>query len=212
MKEQMDEIYTRLSPDKIPWNNDVPPAALVELIESGTVTPCQAVDLGCGLGNCAIYLSKQGFSVTGIDISPVAIRLARGNARAAGVRCSFIATDLVDDTKLVAKLRGSFAFAYDWELLHHLFPTQREKYVQNVHELLEKDGNYLSVCFSEQDPQFGGIGNIRETSIGTRLYFSSEAELRALFSAWFTIMELKTIEIEGKTAPHIVIYAFMKKT
>jgi len=193
MKEQMDDFYTQLSPDQIPWENEVPLAALVELVESGLVSPCRAVDLGCGPGNFAIYLAKQGFDVTGIDISSAAIQQARRNARAASVRCSFIAADLVTNSDVVAKFRDNIAFAHDWEILHHYFPEQREQYVQNVHALLKADGKYLSACFNEQDLQFGGVGKIRETSIGTRLYFSSEDEMRALFSPWFTIMDLKTV-------------------
>jgi SAM-dependent methyltransferase len=106
---------------------------------------------------------------------------------------------------------GTFDFAYDWELLHHIFPEQRRKYVENVAGLLNPKGHYLSVCFSERDPQFGGSGKYRETPLGTVLYFSSEVELRDLFEPFFHINELKTIQVSGKIAPHLAIYAFMQK-
>lgn len=176
--------------------------------KNGKVRPCKAVDLGCGIGNYSVYLAGKGFNVTGVDISPTAIKIAEENSKKRGVKCDFIVADLLGDLKGVS---GTFDFAYDWELLHHIFPEQREKYVENVHGKLKPKGTYLSICFSEKNPQFGGSGKYRETPLGTLLYFSSEEELRDLFEPYFHIDVLKTIQISGKYAPHIAIYAFMEK-
>ena len=73
----MDKIYRDLPLEDIPWNLEIPPDALTQLVESGKVKPCKTVDLGCGTGNYAIYLASVGFDVTGIDISPTAIRIAK---------------------------------------------------------------------------------------------------------------------------------------
>ena len=204
----MDEIYRNRALGEIPWIVEKPPTVLVDLIESGVIRPCKAVDLGCGTGNYAIYLAGRGFRVTGVDISPTAISIARENAKSKGARCDFIAADVLGDLQEVG---GTFDFAYDWELLHHIFPEQRAKYVENVSRLLNPNGRYLSVCFSEKNPQFGGSGKYRETPLGTVLYFSSETELRDLFERYFQISELKTIQISGKAAPHLAVYALMEK-
>jgi len=197
-----------MSPGEIPWNIETPPIALVELVESGKVTPCKTIDLGCGAGNYAIYLSTLGFDVTGVDSSQAAIEIARENAKTKGVNCHFIVADVLGSLNEVT---DTYDFAYDWELLHHIYPEEREKYIENVNRILKPGGKYLSVCFSENDHQFGGGGKIRETRLGTILYFSSEEEMRELFELYFNITELKTIEISGKSAPHLVIYAFTKK-
>ncbi len=96
-------------------------------------------------------------------------------------------------------------------VLHHIFPSDREKYIINVHNLLRPDGQYFSVCFSEDSPQFGGEGKYRTTPLDTELYFSSESEMESLFKPLFKIEELKTIEVEGKFSPHKAIYAFLRK-
>ncbi len=62
----VDKIYRNVPLDKIPWNSETPPYALVELVQSGKVRPCKTLDLGCGAGNYAIYLSEQGFEVSGV--------------------------------------------------------------------------------------------------------------------------------------------------
>ena len=204
----LDEIYRTIPLRDIPWNNEQPPEVLVDLVESRTITPGRTVDFGCGAGNNSVYLARQGFTVTGIDLSPTAIALARENARRQGVECRFVAADVTGD---LPEFQGTFDFAFEWELLHHLFPEQRARYVPNVWASLRPGGRYLSLCFSEQDRQFGGKGKIRKTTIGTVLYFSSEAELRDLFSPRFKILDLRTISVRAKRGSHLAVCALMEK-
>ena len=207
LREQMEQIYRDMPLDNIPWNMTDPPAMLVETIEAGRIKPCKAVDLGCGIGNYAVWLAKQGFDVTGIDISEHAIEHARDLAIRMGISCSFEAADLLGDLK---KFRERFDFAYDWEVLHHIFPEDRESYLNNVHSMLRPNGMYFSICFSEKDSDFGGKGKYRKTPLGTTLYFSSEDELMDLFDPLFHICELNTVEVAGKYKPHQVNLAWLR--
>jgi hypothetical protein len=109
------------------------------------------------------------------------------------------------------EVSGIFDFAYDWEFLHHIFPEDRETYIRNVHKITNPGATYFSVCFSEDDPQFGGSGKYRKTRIGTTLYFSSESELKDLVSPYFRIRELKTIEVGGKFGSHVAIYLLAER-
>ena len=204
----IDEIYRTMPLDRIPWNSEMPPDALVELVRSGKVRPCRAIDLGCGAGNYAIWLARMGFEVTGVDSSPAAIRIAREKAERLGITCRFVIADLLGD---LHEIEERFDFGYDWELLHHIMPEDRAIFAKNVYSLLNPGATYLSVCFSEEDLQFGGTGKIRTTPIGTVLYFSSETEIRELFSPYFIIHELKTITVTGKYGPHRAIYALSKR-
>lgn len=204
----LDKIYRQTPVDRLPWVIEQPPEQLVELIDTAMVQPCKAIDFGCGTGNYATYLAGRGFDVTGVDISPTAIRFANENAKKAGVDCIFVAADVLGS---LDEIGGHFGFAYDWELLHHIFPPQRPKYVANVHRKLHPGGRYLSLCFSEKNAQFGGKGKYRDTPLGTRLYFSSENELRNLFEPYFDIKDLRTIQVRGKYAPHHAVYVLMKK-
>jgi SAM-dependent methyltransferase len=203
----MDEIYRNMAPEKIPWICTEPPKILVELVETGVIQPCRTVDFGCGIGNSSIYLAGKGFDVTGVDFSPTAIGIARENANKRGIECNFIAADVLGNLDDVV---GTFDFAYDWELLHHIYPEQRETYIKNLRRKLNPNGRYLSLCFSEKSPQFGGKGKYRKTPLGTCLYFSSENELKELFTPYFYISELKVIEISGKNGSHLAVYAFMR--
>jgi SAM-dependent methyltransferase len=205
---EIDEIYQKTPLERIPWNVETPPAELVALVDSRAVTPCRAIDLGCGAGNYAVYLASRGFDVTGVDSAPTAIERAKENVRKKGVVCTFLVANVLGDLENVT---GTFDFAYDWELLHHIFPEQRERYVANVHGLLNPKGRYLSLCFNENDPAFGGAGKYRRTPLGTVLYFSSLVELRALFDPCFMILDLRTVEIHSKSASHLANYCFMER-
>lgn len=204
----MEKIYSTISPENIPWNIETPPDILQNIVKTEKVKPCKVIELGCGTGNYVIYLSASGFIATGVDISKTAIEMAKNSAVKRKVQCNFIVADVLSE---MTEVQDTFDFAYDWELLHHIFPQDREKYMKNVYRLLNPGGQYLSVCFSEKSPQFGGVGKYRKTPLDTILYFSSESEMVSLFIKYFEIEELKTIDIKGKFAPHKAIYAFLKK-
>jgi 2-polyprenyl-3-methyl-5-hydroxy-6-metoxy-1,4-benzoquinol methylase len=55
-----------------------------------------ALDLACGRGRASVWLALRGMDVLAVDVSPVAIDLARGLARLSGVsdRCRFVVHDL----------------------------------------------------------------------------------------------------------------------
>lgn len=52
------------------------------------------LDVGCGVGRHSIALAQMGYSVTGVDISPEYLRVAKKAAKKAGVAVNFIAADM----------------------------------------------------------------------------------------------------------------------
>lgn len=59
------------------------------------LAPRRVLDLACGQGRNAVWLALQGHTVTGVDISDVAIEQARTVAANAGVEVELIADDLL---------------------------------------------------------------------------------------------------------------------
>jgi 2-polyprenyl-3-methyl-5-hydroxy-6-metoxy-1,4-benzoquinol methylase len=205
IKNQMEKIYTEKTLEEIPWNLENPPQLLIDLVESGWIEPCEAIDLGCGAGNYSVWLASKGFNVTGIDISQKAIDIAMAKASQKNINCRFIAVDLLTGMSEMKDFKKSFDFAFDWEVLHHIFPEYRKKYIQNVSQTLKVGGKYLSVCFSEKNKSFDRQGKYFKTPIGTELYFSSEEEIYDLFKEMFIVDDISTIEIMGKYGPHQVV-------
>lgn len=71
-----------------------PDPTLVEAC--GGMTPGRALDLGSGDGRNAVWLAQQGWRVTAVDFSSVAIERAAGRAATAGVVIDWRRQDLLE--------------------------------------------------------------------------------------------------------------------
>lgn len=204
LQKQMDKIYSENSWNDVPWNFKRLPETIRNYIEGGIIKPCKALDVGCGVGNYSNWLAENGFEVTGIDFSKNAIKIAKEKYHES--KLVFVQGDIFDQSLFEGE---KFDFIFDWQVLHHIFPEDRDKYAERIWQLLSKNGVYISVCFSEESPQFGGKGKYRKTFFDTELYFSSEDEIKKLFEKYFNIKELKTLEIPGKKFSHKDIFILM---
>lgn len=84
-------------------------AAIVTGLEPGT-----ALDVGSGEGGDVVWLAEQGWSATGVDVSPTAVRRATQHAAERGVQARFIVGDGA------ASVEGEFdlvlaSFLHSWE-------------------------------------------------------------------------------------------------
>ena len=143
--------YDRMYRSGAPWESG-PRGALVELCESGRVTPgaiggALAVDLGCGSGADSIYLAQQGFSVTGVDFSHVAISKAQAAATDAGVveGLEFVVADLLtlpDD-----QVSGPFDLLFDGGTIDDFPPAVRPQIAETVTNLARSGAVFVMWCF-----------------------------------------------------------------
>lgn len=126
----IDTVYRLGRP---PWDTP-PPAELKDVIEGpGALTPGHALDTGCGSGANVIYLATHGWRATGVDFSPVAIRIARDAARAVP-NAHFIEGDATKLTQLgIAK---PIDLAIDMGGYHSLPHDAKPLYVDQLSALL----------------------------------------------------------------------------
>jgi SAM-dependent methyltransferase len=149
---------------------------LAELLESGRIVPGRAIDLGCGTGVDAIYLTKNGFDVTGVDRSPTAIKIARDNAKAAGVKVTFVEDDLTN----LRHVGGTFDLLVDYGALNDLNQEARNLYMQNVLPLAHQGSRFLLFGFEKALPpdeverRFGDHFTIETIAGETESGFSRE--------------------------------------
>ena len=68
--------------------SSAPSTLLVEAVRG--LNPGTALDAGMGQGRNAVYLAREGWEVTGFDISSEALAVARSNAEKAGVRMNAV--------------------------------------------------------------------------------------------------------------------------
>jgi cyclopropane fatty-acyl-phospholipid synthase-like methyltransferase len=72
------------------------PEALVPHLTKGQT----CLDIGCDKGNASMFLARQGFDVTGIDINPKAIEIASDGAKGLEGGPHFQVADVLEDHRL----------------------------------------------------------------------------------------------------------------
>jgi 2-polyprenyl-3-methyl-5-hydroxy-6-metoxy-1,4-benzoquinol methylase len=77
-----------------PWDTGEVPAELSALVEGETaLAPERALDIGCGTGTHSLYLARNGWQVTGIEVVEQPLRRARARSAAEGVTVDWIRAD-----------------------------------------------------------------------------------------------------------------------
>jgi SAM-dependent methyltransferase len=113
------------------WERSVPPSDLVELVEGSSPSPPgRALDLGCGTGTDSVYLAEHGWDVTGVDMVPKALTIARRRAAAAGVSPRFVAGDVTRLAEL--EVGAGYSLILDFGCFHTLPEDRRDSYVESV--------------------------------------------------------------------------------
>ena len=118
------------------WHLSEPSPELREALADGWMwPPGPVVDLGCGLGVEARYLSDIGFLSVGVDASASAIRQARrGRSRA-----HFLQADV---THLPFR-DGSVHYLVDRGCFHYFEPGERTAYEKEARRVLTHGGRLL---------------------------------------------------------------------
>jgi SAM-dependent methyltransferase len=154
-----------LPPTGIPWDIRQAQPRLMELEALGGFSG-EVLDIGCGLGDNAIFLASRGYSVTALDGSPAAIELASARAAEAGVNVTFAVADATNLTGY----DGRFDTVVDSALYHCLDDDGRRAYAAGLHRATRPGARWHLSCFSDGNVNgvlapMGSVpeDNIRET-------------------------------------------------
>ncbi|MFC6976915.1 class I SAM-dependent methyltransferase [Halomicroarcula sp. GCM10025709] len=149
------------------WDIGRPQRPFVALVEAGYVRS-PVLDLGCGTGELALFLARQGYDVLGIDLSQLAITQAREKARWRRIPAQFLVLDALG----LWRLRDaglSFRTAVDSAMLHVLGDRERDRLVDELSGVVRRGGYY---CV---------LGDARQ--VGRSSYGITPAELRDRFES-----------------------------
>jgi len=130
------------------WERRTPPSDLIDLIEGpNPLSPGGALDLGCGTGTDSIYLTQHGWDVTGVDMVPEALAIARRRAAAAGVEVRFTPGDVTRPRDLI-QVQGQFDLLFDFGCFHTLPADQRAAYVDSLSAMAPPGTTFLLYGFA----------------------------------------------------------------
>jgi SAM-dependent methyltransferase len=97
----------------------------------------RVLDLGCGLGNDAARFAQGGALVTGVDIAPRAVELARTNFAQRGLPGTF----LEGNGEALELPAASFDLVYCHTVLH--FTPEPARMVREIHRVLAPGGQAI---------------------------------------------------------------------
>jgi methyl halide transferase len=132
----------------LPWDIKRPDSNLVESVKKFEIKPGKGLDVGCGTGDNVIWLTRQGFKMTGIDLSKTAIEQAKLKIKNEGVLADLYTLDFLQE-----KVPGNpFSFVFDRGCFH-TFDSDEERsvYARNVHQLLAENGLWLTLAGNYDD-------------------------------------------------------------
>jgi SAM-dependent methyltransferase len=163
-----------------PWDTGVPSTELQRVVPAENVAPCRALELGCGTGTNAVWLAQQGFDVTALDLSPLAIERARKRAAEAGVRVEFLAADLLQPLTL----QSSFGFVFDRGCYHAVRRIDARPYFENVERVAGHGALGLVLTGNAREPGQPGPPVV------------TEEEIRAEWGRGFEVLELREFRFD----------------
>ncbi len=153
MSKSEEERYKELyKAGTTPWDIGRPDFNLIDIVAERQIQKCKALDIGCGSGMNSVWLAQKGFTVTGVDVSEIALRNAKENSSKAGVDCTFLLIDF-----LKQEVPGKpFGLVFDRGCFHSFDSDEvRKNFSERVADHLEKGGLWLSIIGSADEPPRG---------------------------------------------------------
>jgi len=174
-----DEHYKSGNP---PWETGQPSAELRRVVAEQRIQPGAAIDLGCGSGINSIWLTQQGFDVTGVDASELAIEQARRRAAAAGARVKFVVADLAK----FPEGYGTYPFFFDRGCYHAVRRDDAQGYLRTLAKITAPGSVGLVLTGNAKEPSPEGQGPP----------VVSEEEIRAELGSLFEIVRLSEFRFD----------------
>lgn len=176
-----------LRPDPPPWAAwDVgrPQRAIYDLEAAGELAG-EVLDVGCGIGEHALFFAARGHAACGVDPSAPAIAKAQRRARERKLPVAFVVGELLQ----LERLGRRFDCAVDAGSLHRVELAERPAYARSLGAVVAPRGRLFVLCFGDHERGRGGPRRV------------SQAELRATFAEGWRVDSILSTRIESHIYP-----------
>ncbi len=141
---------------------------ILELTGAGKTS--RVLSIGCGIGDTELLLAPQVAELTGVDLSPSAIRQANADAERLGIRNAHF----LEGTAVVAQ--GPFDVVFAIFLLHHLSDHALAEFTSHIASILTSGGVFYSLDPSRHRAS-GAVGRLLIPSLMKKYQTEDEREL-----------------------------------
>ena len=191
------------------WERPEPPVidAVPLLRKRGVRT---VLDVGCGVGRHALYLSEQGFDVIALDASRTGLNAARQAAATSAATVEFLEGSFID----LPLPDRSVDFVLAWNVIYHGDRAVVQQALAEIVRTLTPNGLFQGTFLSKRHWRYGRGREIRpgtfvvdEEDEKSHPHFYCDAhEVMALIHA-FDLFRLEDREQKGAGDYHIEILA-----
>lgn len=164
-----------------PWETGQPSSELRRVLAEACIRPCRALELGCGTGASAVWLVQQGFDVTALDVSALAIDRARQRTNKAGVRVKFLVADVLNPP---GELVSPFDFFFDRGCYHVVRRGDVTAYLDTLRLLTHPGTLGLVLTGNAREPHEPGPPVV------------TEEQMRAELGKLFDIVQLREFRFD----------------
>jgi ubiquinone/menaquinone biosynthesis C-methylase UbiE len=169
-----------------PWESGRPSRELMRIVREQPIAPGRVLEPGCGTGVNAVWLAEQGFQVTAVDCSALAIEQATERATKAGVTIRFEVRNVCDLTAP----DGPYPFVFDRGCFHTVRRTERERYLRMLERVTGPGSLFLLLAGNANEPRTSGPPGL------------SEADLRTDLEPQFEFLSLTEFRFEDVDGPN----------
>ena len=164
------------------WDTGHPAPPLVDMVEDTPPPRGRVAVPGCGRGHDARFLARHGYTVTGFDFAPVAIRAARTLARLERIEVTFEQRDVFG---LAPDYTDAFDGVWEYTCYCAIDPGRRDDYVRAMADILKPGGWFLACFFPLQSASAGPPFPFSPDEVRRRLtpFFRIEREFAPTRSA-----------------------------
>lgn len=132
-----------------PWDGHPLAQSVRDLVEgtpnAAALPAGSALEVGCGTGDCSIYLAQHGWKVTAVDFVAKPLERARAKAHAAGAAVDFVQADVTQLSR--TGIGANFELIVDNGCLHNMSDADRDAYVREITALAAPGARLLIVAF-----------------------------------------------------------------
>ena len=175
-----------------PWDTGQPATELRRFLVDEEPAPGRALELGCGTGTNAVFLARQGFDVTALDVSPLAIERARARSLDEGVVVRFLVANLLSPPDL----GPPFPFVFDCGCYHAVRRSDPTGYVRTLQRVTAPGGLVLILAGNARQQRDHGPPVV------------AEHDLRAELGRDFDILSLEETHFDPTPTDRITFLAW----
>ena len=197
--DHWNQFFTKLKDagTDLDWGNQWTKVHLPVLKSTNIQT---VLDLGCGTGNDALRLAKEGFTVTGMDFSDEAVQLGRLKAQQLGLSVQFVVADMAKHLPFNC---AAFDAVMSNVALHMFSDKITRELFKEIRRIVSPKGVFVFHVNSTEDAKLRAerhpIVRVLEPNYilehhGQTMHFFSKDYLLDLLSDWKDV-ELKHYEI-----------------